>query len=721
MEVCPSCGGTSLTRTADGGSLVCEDCDERFQGYRQEEMDDEDTANVAAFGRESQQSLIERRRLRMAAEETIAGAKAAAAATGPDYAPELFRGVVVITRAISRRLVDDGVVGDGFAASLWGVVGHWIRMWHAGGNLDCRIADGDLERFRPQGLLAMIALAATFCRSALLPRDIVKMAVEGRLPYKTAGADLLTAEVMADRKLRMAFTPTTEPSCGEICALGSAFAFSEYAWPPLREIFDGPRNWYSMPRPSLSPGNTFHSVEWRAYPVGDESDAVRRLAELLGLPQDFVQRVARFKELRQIATSMSAKAVSSLSSNVAKINGRVGVRERFLEAINFPEDGTESSGSDSDGVGRTSRSKRRSAGVRVDLSYKDRVARRSEMFLFDAPPGLSQLPFCMASVPTPTYNQNEFPTDQSVLIDFISTLRVCYGSGDFDRSAAGIGSEESDVELELREQEWSSCVKVMQRWVTSGGPDATCVTWGGLSPVSLHNLSGEPLKRFAAEATAMAGGSVPLHLLDSMESFDSIASSDRPEDMQAHNGGVEDSDIDAGEDEEIPPGLTRYGNWVWNDTGGECLAKSTRTSLLRRKGFIDDAPLVTRANLLPSRGFMSRPLHSRNVSRGLHWRSLGPRGNVLWKEPVELGLALSICRCFFKGSPGLAAGDLLRNDHSMPISSGCDEVLRMVFNYVDVYLGVEGTLNLKTESGAELDDSFVRMKPWQYRPGKGRK
>lgn len=282
-----------------------------------------------------------------------------------------------------------------------------------------------------------------------------------------------------------------------------------------------------------------------------------------------------------------------------------------------------------------------------------------------------------------------------------------------------MGSEESDAERGLREQEWSSCVKVMQRWATSGGPDATCVTWGGLSPVSLHNLSGEPLKRFAAEATAMTGGSVPLHLLDSMESFDSIASSGRPECMQAQNGVVEDSDVDAGEDEEIPPDLPRYGNWVWNDKGGECVAKATRTSLLQRKGFIDDTPLVARATLLPSRGFMSRPLHSRKVSRGLHWRGLGPRGNVLWKEPVELGLALSICRCFFQGSPGLAAGDHLRNDHSMPIHSGCDEVLRMVFNYIDVYLGEEGTLDLKTGSDAELDDAFVRMKPWQYTPGKG--
>lgn len=715
-DVCPSCDGTSLTRTEDGGSLVCDDCNERFQGFRQEEMDDEDAANVAVFARESQQSQVTSRRLKLAAAETGARARAAAAdAAGLDYGDELARGVVLIARAVVDKLVSGRYVASGIVDPCFQVVAHWVRMWHAGGRLECAFSAGDRDSFRPQAILAMVSLAAVFCRSGLLPRDICRLAVEGKIPYTTAGVDLLSGEVMQDPKLWSAFTPVSVASVREVCSIATSFAFSEYAWPPLRGVFDAP--WTLYGRNTAKYGDSGS----RAFPVGDQDDVVARLAALLGLPPNFVQRVARFRELRKIATAMSVKIFASYSAEIGKARGAHSgtIRSHLLRVINSAgEDGDSDSDEDGGDGGRNNMTNAQ-PGSQVDdkagepSSYLDRRDKRNEMYTFDAPPGLSQLPFTAPNkMSTSRFNHNEFPTNLSVLVDFFATLRICYGSEECDDVSAGATAEndETDAEREQREQKWSSCERVMQRWLTSGGPDANSVMWAGLTPVSLNSMSGEPLRRFAREASATTDGSVPLFLLDSVDTFSAIASAGKSQNGKRFgSSGAGDMDLDSVDNDGEDEGLSRYGTWVWNTPDGECVSRQTRTSLLQEKGRIDDSPLVERKVLLPIRGYMSFPLSRRKVSRGLHWWTRGPRADVLWQEPVGIGLALSMCRAFFRGTPGLVAGE--GTEASDPggeyIHSGCDRVLTVVFNYVDVFLGEEGDLDWDRERD---DDPFVRMK-----------
>jgi hypothetical protein len=723
---CPSCGGRSFSRTGDEGGLICDACDEQLHGFRQEEMDDEDAGAHAVFTRQSQEARVETKRLNLAAADMRARARRAAPDAALDYPRELRRGVVVLVRAVVDALVASGRAPPALADAAFQVAAHWLRMWHASGRLARHLACTTEAEFRPRCVLAMVCLAAVYVRADLLPRDLCALAARGEVPYYTAAVDFLPAEAMRHPRLWTAFTPSVRCTSADICVVASAFALSEYTWPPLRAFFDGPPRLYCspfVPRDSL------------CFPVGLYGLTVRRLVRLLGLPTDFPARVHRFRELRLCATAMAKK---SHARYVADQNARKRRRAAAMLARNRRSDsGVYGVAGPVEGGPRQGVRCARSSALDIDAESSDGISIPSddsvsksyvrnsddsddsddeggavvdaepheEVYSYRLRSGLSQLPF------TPRIRRawalDEFPTNRTVLLDLVATLRICYGCPESGNDMPA--RIESPEERHLRLAEWQFCVAAVRELLKSGGPDANDLLWAGLSPAAISTLRGNALTSFVSDAKAATEGSVPVFMADSSDAFRRIASegqsAPRTDVTRADDGGNIDSlpkmqyhdETDA--HDKTLDFSRRVGNWVWD---GEDDRENARGGLgAHGNEFVDSNTSAARPLLMPHRGYTPKPLRDRKISRGLFWSSLGQGAESLWCEPADIGLVIEAATRFFAGTPAnVAAGggrDSLWN--AKELAQGCDNILLTVFNYVDVYLGEEGHLG-----GAVTDD-----------------
>jgi hypothetical protein len=684
-DECPSCGGTSLSPTGDEGALVCDDCNEQFHGFRQEEMDDEDAGNFAVFARQSQEAKMESKRLNSAATDARAAMRAAAAADGVDYTRELYRGVVTISRAIVDALVAGGHAPDAIVDPCFRIVAHWIRMCHAGGRVKGCGVGATAHDFKAHCVLALVSLAAAFVRSSLLPRDLCALAAQNRIPFVTAASDLLPPEAMRNPRLWAAFTPHMKYSSADVCLIASALALSDLAWPPLRALFNGPRKLYLY-------------REYSCFPVGQYRATVARLARELGLPDDFAARVERFRDLRQAATAMSRKTHRHYKETVAPrhYGPHAKAKRRRAESAaanpGAPPDGGDTA-EDDDGA---------DGGVDDGRGGGD-----ADAHSYGLRSGVCELPFAPRTPRSKA--MEEFPTSRTVLVDLLATVRLCYG-----RPAAcpqGAARGEGAAERSQRAAEWAACVAAMRRWMADGGADADTVLWAGLSPAALSTLRGKPLRSFAAEARASTDGSAPIFLTDASDAFRSVERAAEGREGERAESGQEAVDAAGGEGERGGESiaLRRVANWVW-ESGGECASAATRAALDPRSTCIDAQAGTSRGPLMRRRGFVSKALLRRSASRSLHWWPLGPGEAAVWDEPAAVGWIASIAMCFFRGTPAFVAGSCTEDRlHAASLARCCDEALSTVFNYVDVYLGEEGTLaGPPGDADAAAADPYVR-------------
>jgi hypothetical protein len=749
LNECPSCGGKSLSLTGDEGALVCDDCDEQFHGFRQEEMDDDDAAHLAVFTRQSQEAKAQAKRLNTAAADARAAVRAASASADAsrDRISSVYAGVVVISRAVVDALIASGHVPGAIIDPTFSIVAHWVRMCHAGGVLANGIVGATAKDFSLPCILSLISLAAIYVRSPLLPRDLCSLANRGKIPFLTAAADLLDSAYVEDPVLRALFAPRTMCSVEEVTAIASAVATSDYAWPPIRRFFDGPRVIYRR-------------RVYLAFPLGHHDATLLRVVRVLGLPDDFCDRVQRFRELRQISVAMSLETHASLAK--LRLLRLQASKERNAQAAASFETGYEPfvpkkqpcNVVDSNGTPHSEPSQSQPSQSQPSQSVfaqgddeSEDVENRGEtegdddcddggksrgnaagydaLNSYPFPPGLSEYPFSKKVRNDCTLN--EFPTDRSLLVDLVNTMRICYGhpdvflptSSSVARCVDVVDIDETRREKTKRVAEWQDCVSSIQSWLCNGGSsDANTLQWAGLSPTALASLRGKPLRSYVDMAMATTSGALPLFMNEHAEAMQKLGMSD------SHNTVVDDllekgvprlhtdikNDMLECVDEALASSapsddhLHRIGTWVWN---GTFPTSDGCVSTIGPDVMVDSLPGVKRRVLSKLRGFHSIEMQLQNVSRALR-RYAQTGEEVLWSEPAAIGRAMYVAQRFLQGTPAYASGhvgeDLLRS-HEFALC--CNLTLATVLNYVDVYLGEEGMMNNNVED-KDLRNRMVR-------------
>lgn len=703
-EECPSCGGNSLTPSGDGGVLICDDCNEQFQGFRQEEMDDEDAAAFAAFARQSQEATQEVKRLNLIASGARAAIRAASAAENVlDYRSELFRGVALVLRELVDRLVEIKMVPPEILDPCWKVFEHWARMCHAGATFSRVHGATDVD-FSVHTILALVLLAALYVRSSMLPRDLVALVAKGRISLSRIVTDVVRPEVLENERLRAAFSVRSTYTAQDVSGLAAAIATSDYAWPPIRHFFDGPNVVYRR-------------KYYFAFPVGQEKNVTERLVALFGLPADFADRVERFRELRRIATAMSRQTTDLYEKRRRRRRRRVDLSTGKVPLSKPPDKAPASSVPERE-EGNSNPEDDDSCGSGSQSDGDE--AESTRLYSYELRPGLCELPFTLHH-PSRRITMEEFPTTRTVLVDFFCTMRICFG--DPGKGPDGETLDELQGDEKQRAAlgaEWQKFLSATQEYVaTGGGADADTVLWAGLSPPAVTTARGDTLRSYADSALLGTAGDVPLFVNDALNTFQEIAKTgtdqQKTEDVKQEpelGGGVR-LELSSSEEESGGEGrgdnriesvtrsessdLYRIGNWVYDGVPGESFAADV-LKLVRDCDSVDDLGEKPRSPLLRIRGRVSEfMVKFDRQSRGLFWWSHGAAGRSFWDEPAALGWVITIGQYFFDGTPAFVSGRATEDEmFSKTFVRSCDFALQVVLNYVDVYLGEEGTLKIPT-------------------------
>lgn len=307
---CPSCGGTSLSASHDA-QLVCDDCNERFEGFREEEMDD---SFVVISRRQSQASQAELTRIRLELEKRKVEVDEIRS-TKSNHATQLCEAVVQISVAITRILVRDDWIPECALKSLRAILKHWVRRQHAHQHLGV-LGGSSTNAFRYPYVLSLVALAALHVRSALLPRDLAILAAKGVVPYLNAFREVvsedLSSETAGVRKILKANAP---PSVCSIKVGMLLYGAEDFMWPPVRAFFD------AKPAAYIMLGSVY-------MPIGHLELTLWRLIRYLGLPDAFGERVLKYIKLRGKARRWlddidAPMPKSSIHSTLPKSNGAV--------------------------------------------------------------------------------------------------------------------------------------------------------------------------------------------------------------------------------------------------------------------------------------------------------------------------------------------------------------------------------------------------------------
>jgi hypothetical protein len=742
VDECPSCGGQSLSQTGDEGALVCDDCDEQFQGFRAEELDEEYASRMTVFRRTSQSSRAERRRLVAEAENARTILKISSSQTGTvDISHLVYEGVVIISRAIVDALIQGNHAPKSIIDICFKIVSHWVRMCHVGAVAGTRgLTPND---FSAHSILGFISLAALFVRSSLLPRDLCVLAAQKKIPFMTACRDLLDSRFLDAQLVRKALSPAYLPIAHEVVRRASAIALSNYSWPPLKAYFDGESVIY-----------THWSI--LSFPLGQYEVTLLRIVRLLGLPDSFCKRVERYRELRRVATAMNLKThavermrreqrlktgrklnldLDSLNFNWASVNSGADWLGRARNVQSQKRRRLEESSSSSTALNESNKrdlatlqehgersvlagSVRLPDGERKDLDIDDEDkghkvsndARRKRSIDFEEEfslntygldDGISSWPFSTTAGDRRTL-LTEFATDRTLVVDCINTMRICFGA---PNSTEVLRSQlvpeyahqvENDFNCPNFELEWTSCLRTMHTLLADPSAATDALSWSSLSPTAITSIKGNSLSDFIETTLCSMEGTLPLFMNDHAELFGRLGG---PERVRTNLEVSTKARLHQGKALDHPPDYRRMpygaspcddlriiGRWVWNrDVEAEYLELGKAGA-----GAIDALPGVERRPLLPVRGHNSDEMIRQRVRR----RVVRNVKTSLWDEPVGIDWAVVILQRFFLGSfanVGWVNGESPASGENIRLC--LDSVMRTVLNYVDVHLGEVGKMD----------------------------
>lgn len=400
--------------------MLCDACGEEFAGFRHEEIDFY-AAGTAVSTRESQssQARIIREKIK-ARRDSIADGSLSQSRPFVNHELLLCEAVILSANKLAAALIELRCVSDRIMAPLFELITHWVARRHAG-------KKGVVGRgtvFRPSEVLALVALAALYVRSPMLPRDLCRMVVAEEVPFPGFGIEDLPDHIRKSEVVTALFAPMVVPVPGDVVGAANILARDQHAWPPIRKFFGNKEE---------GSGPCRFTGSWDSFPVAHVQVTLLRLSRLLGLPDEFGARVLRFIELRRIASRMCSAALEA--------------RDKWWEEQAM----------DSVVLGDNLREEREGLPKMV----------RKTAYL------------------------SEFPTDASVQVDFINTMRLCYGTS---RKKT---DERETANRELR-KEWENCMEAMETWLRIGNPeDIEYVQWTPKTPSELSHTKGEEIRNYA--------------------------------------------------------------------------------------------------------------------------------------------------------------------------------------------------------------------------------
>jgi hypothetical protein len=722
---------------------VCDACNEQFQGFRAEELDEEYASRMTVFRRTSQSSRAERKRLVAEAENARTALKISASQTETVDASRLIsEGVVVISRAIVDSLVAGGYAPKGITRICFKVISHWLRMCHMGAGT--KVKGLSLDNFSANSILAFISLAAVFVRSSLLPRDLCVLAVQRKIPFLTASVELLDPHFLHANAVRKALNPPRFPIARDITRLANAIATSEFAWPPLRPFFNGDAVIYKH-------------WAYSSFPLGQYELTLSRTVRLLGLPDDFCARVHRYRELRRVATAMNIKIHAlererrSKRISAKKVKrfdtGHEDARDpmwiagpAFMEETDIGDGAEErQNGTPLDATGRgpwapdqfpqdhdsfvgapvaqpcpdvkMAAEFHESEGPHKDYSKKNPPASKKRqlaigeelsLHTYELENDVSSWPF---SAPADHRRRllYEFPTNRTLLVDILSTMRICYGVPSLNadikcRVVPGCSNEDkSDTACPTYAREWTFCLRRMQSMLNDTNTVTEAISWTGLSPTAIDCIKGASLSDFLKISASSLQGALPLFMNDYAEQFEKLG-----EQTEKRGGLVAATNLRAllSEGSRCDPDIGRYpesssrfddfgliGRWLWDNNSR---SHGDDFSIARVYG-VDLKQPAKRHPLLPALGHSSDEMRQQKVRRRMI-RS-AKAGKVVWADPVGIDFALIILQRFFLGSfaniGGVDCETPAANDE---LRTCLDSAMRVVINYVSIHLGEEGSI-----------------------------
>lgn len=360
----------------------------------------------------------------------------------------LCEAMFLYTRLVVDRLIELQYVSPRIKKPLFEITACWARRCH--NRFHHFSVDAQRKLFRPFHSFSLICLAAVYIRSALLPRDICRLVYTRQIPYIGILKTIFPSKFSKSKKLRAALTPRSLPIPQELIQTANLMALDNDTWPPLRIYFLS----------NITAGTSLDvpkfSATTSAFPVGNLHVTLLRLTRLLGLPDEFGARVLRFAELRQIAVKMS----------------------RVLHnAKGGPWDESQLDG--------------------YDITFLKPYLNDTGKF---------------ADMVHPYTDMYGYPTHESVMIDLINSMRLCYGRRG-TTSRLRWKSIDSNVQgYRLAEDrkllaEWERCKDAMMAWLRRGNPeDLDAVGWTGLTPNVLASLRGKQLRRYTQLVDDMLDG-----------------------------------------------------------------------------------------------------------------------------------------------------------------------------------------------------------------------
>lgn len=607
---CQSCGGNSLSLT-DDGKMVCDDCGEQASGYHHEEVDFV-LAGTAVSNRQSQSSQAHKIRSQIAAHKRASLAPIAKSTTPPDEVL-ICEGVFILGKAIAGKLVDLGYVDKRIMPPLFEVITYWVRRRHAGVHefVDC------YKVFQPFHVLSLISLAALYVRSPMLPRDICRLVATRQVPFIACLKTVFPDSFTKTEGVRSAFTPPKFPIARHVIRAANQLATEKYAWPHLKHFFmandirrpkkqEGGR---PPPKPESSPKKLPS-----AFPIGHLHITILRLSRLLGLPDYFGARVLRFMELRRTAVKMA----------------RV-----LAKCKNGPWD---DSGLDSYEIDHIP-------------SFHEPGASFSEVI-----PGDGDL-----------YTH---PTDESLQVDFVCTMRLCYGHDRVSHDLKKVCKGEEDLQ-----REWEACKDAMMRWLETGNPeDGDNVAWSSLSKESLSSLRGKEMRdysRLVDDMLVEKGETDPELWGKFKQAFEDIAaageSSDEEEEGMAHVVVEDGCMYDRSRLKDTPFFIPREGKEAMEIECDENILETDADG-----GICERLPLRKREG-------------DHNFRAGVTRRKRRLRESDFLQEPAGIGLAWTIMYSFFHGpNTNVSGTDITPSDKSEidRLRVACDRMMRVVILYI---------------------------------------
>ena len=271
------------------------------------------------------------------------------------------------------------------------------------------------------------------------------------------------------------------------------------------------------------------------------------------------------------------------------------------------------------------------------------------------------------------FNCCEYPTDRTLQIDFINTLRLCYGQYNYTEKAKYAICRRiygSDYDLETMRKEWDNCIETVTEWLYSaGGDDANVATWTTLSAEAVSTLKGERLNRFLGfvDSAVSIDADVPAFLRSFASTFQSLSS------CEPYNNVLVSSSVQSGTPGSEGSWPEKHGN-TRRHFGGAFASNSLLP--FTQNQYIDDDQSLNRSALV-------RPTLSTGKANDARAYS------YLWDEPLEMSLIWTIIRLFFSGSVPSTGSDRARShlhQTSTNLVNSCNKSLKLVVDYINIYM-----------------------------------